>query len=100
MLDNFQIFLAPTAEQARDLDPDITVEAEYGDDCVEGKEITLAHHGSRSDNPAPCNTEVEPLERGTIVLSHIDLDAVGGSWQPQETSWKTGTSGQAQSILM
>lgn len=78
MLDNFEIYLAPSLDQARELEPDITIEAEYGDECVEGKELTLAHHGSRSGNPAPCNTEVEPLERGTIVLSHIDLDSVGG----------------------
>lgn len=31
-----------------------TVEAEYGDTVVEGTVVTLAHHGSRSGNPAPC----------------------------------------------
>lgn len=40
--------------------------------------MTLAHHDIRSDNPAPCNTEVEPLTGGTILISHIDLDTVGG----------------------
>ena len=59
---------------------DATVEAEYGDICIEGKKATLAHHGPRSGNPAPCNAEVDPLngERTTILLSHIDLDALGG----------------------
>ena len=40
--------------------------------------VTLAHHGSRSHNPAPCNWEVTPLTNGTILVSHIDLDTVGG----------------------
>jgi hypothetical protein len=58
---------------------DATVEAEYGSVCVEGSKVTLAHHGERSSNPAPCNTEVEELNDGdTILVSHIDLDALGG----------------------
>lgn len=77
-LENFNIILCPTAEQARQFEPDITVEAEYGNICIEGKDLTLAHHGDRSDNPAPCNAEVEPRDHGLIVISHIDLDTVGG----------------------
>lgn len=58
-----------------------TVEAEYGDELVEGSspELTLAHHGSRSDNLPPCvggNVEVEGLQ--AVGLSHLDLDAIGG----------------------
>lgn len=56
-----------------------TVEAEYGDFCVEGKLVTLAHHGARSHNPAPCNVNTHPLEEdGFILVSHLDLDTVGG----------------------
>lgn len=56
-----------------------TVEAEYGDYCIEGKDVTLAHHGSRSQNPAPCNTpDIPTLSEGTILLSHVDLDSIGG----------------------
>ena len=78
-LDNFTVTLAPTLQDAQSLEQhDFTVEAEYGDACVDGKELTLAHHGPRSDNPAPCNWEVEARESGTILVSHIDLDTVGG----------------------
>lgn len=77
-LDNFTITLVPHAEQAEGLQADYTVEAEYGDICIEGKKLTLAHHGSRSHNPAPCNWEVEPGDGGSILISHIDLDTIGG----------------------
>ena len=81
-LDKFTIKLAPTKDIAQALIESetvpATVEAEYGDFCVEGTEVTLAHHGSRSANPAPCNTKVEPLQGGTILVSHLDLDSIGG----------------------
>lgn len=77
-LEHFTITLASNEEQAKVLHPDYTVEAEYGDVCIEGKKLTLAHHGSRSHNPAPCNWEVRPAEAGSILISHIDLDTIGG----------------------
>ena len=78
-LDNFDIILAPTLALANENGPyEATVEAEYGAACVEGTMVTLAHHGERSGNPAPCNAEVEPLKGGKILLSHVDLDAIGG----------------------
>lgn len=65
-----------------------TVEAEYGDDVVEGSVLTLAHHGPRKDNPNPCLHENMPntWEGGTwefhtpeaIGISHFDLDCIGG----------------------
>lgn len=60
-----------------------TVEAEYGDVLVEGSRWTLAHHGPRSGNPAPClyhNIEEDrPDARlDAIGLSHVDLDSLGG----------------------
>ena len=55
-----------------------TVEAEYGDRLIEGTILSLAHHGSRSDNPAPCNAVVEVNGVEAIGISHIDLDTVGG----------------------
>lgn len=75
-----KILLAPTYEIAKGITADATVEAEYGDACVEGRIATLAHHGPRSGNPAPCNTENVPvLDDGSVVLvSHIDLDTLGG----------------------
>ena len=55
-----------------------TVEAEYGDRLIEGTILSLAHHGSRSDNPAPCNAVVEVNGVEAIGISHLDLDTVGG----------------------
>jgi hypothetical protein len=56
-----------------------TVEAEYGDRLVVGSAVTMAHHGARAGNPAPClsnNWDGSTLE--AIGLSHVDLDAIGG----------------------
>lgn len=91
-----KIYLAPTRElaqalvekfQALNLDYS-TVEAEYGDVCIHGSDslggwATLAHHGSRADNPAPCVWKVNdenfsPKTPHAILVSHIDLDAIGG----------------------
>lgn len=77
-MEKFRVLLAPTMELASTIVADATVEAEYGDTCVEGRIVTLAHHGTRSMNPAPCNWDVTPLNSGVILVSHIDLDTVGG----------------------
>jgi len=58
-----------------------TVEAEYGETLVSGSVITMAHHGSRAGQPAPCSypNGIEKAETIEVVgLSHIDLDTVGG----------------------
>jgi len=55
-----------------------TVEAEYGNTLVEGSVVTLAHHGPRSANPAPCLAENLSVEVEVIGLSHVDLDSLGG----------------------
>ena len=83
---NVQILYAPTWELAKDLeDIDASVEAEYGD-FVKEAPITLAHHGSRSSNPAPCNAEIpEHGEINRILVSHLDLDTVGGIMAILET---------------
>jgi hypothetical protein len=83
---DFIVILAPSYDTAKDLTDntniDFTVEAEYGDECVRGKKLTLAHHGSRSDNPAPCNDdrahEAGKDEPSAILVSHLDLDTIGG----------------------
>lgn len=55
-----------------------TVEAEYGDYCVNARGgITLAHHGPRANNPAPCIAAVTPNDL-PIIVSHMDLDTIGG----------------------
>lgn len=57
-----------------------TVEAEYGDVCVEGSWQTLAHHTEYyREYPAPCiRKDVRPLVDGVILISHLDLDTLGG----------------------
>jgi hypothetical protein len=76
-----RVLLAPTLELANKIKTDATVEAEYGDTVIEGNLVTLAHHsGEWADNPAPCNNyDVPRLPSGsTILVSHIDLDTLGG----------------------
>lgn len=60
--------------------PFATVEAEYGDICVEGSWETLAHHTRQyRDFPAPCvRRDIKPMAGGIILISHLDLDTIGG----------------------
>lgn len=80
-----RVILAPSYDIAKNIKAEATVEAEYGDECLEGTMVTLAHHGPRSNNPAPCNTpdvpELPPF--ATAVVSHIDLDTLGGIYALQ-----------------
>ncbi len=80
-----RIFLVPsylTQEELAVLQimPTATVEAEYGEKVIEGKQVTLAHHAPQYAHcPAPCCSVVQQLqEDAVIVISHIDLDTVGG----------------------
>jgi hypothetical protein len=75
-----KIFITSNPATAKELKPQHTVEAEYGDVCVEGSIQTLAHHGSRSHNPAPCATADVSVAGAddVIVVSHVDLDTLGG----------------------
>lgn len=59
---------------------DATVEAEYGSEIIEGDLITLAHHIEKYRHfHAPCVQEVEKIDDDSnIVISHIDLDTLGG----------------------
>lgn len=59
----------------------VTVEAEYGEKCVDGSIATLAHHGPRKDNPCPClldNSSIKE-ELDVVAGSHFDLDYLGGA---------------------
>lgn len=81
--ENFmEIYLAPNWNVAKQINslPDATVEAEYGDHVLKGRLATLAHHHKDYKNcKAPCNADVEPISPySTIVISHIDLDTIGG----------------------
>lgn len=78
---NIKILLAPTLDIATKVSAEATVEAEYGNTVVKGSLVTLAHHAEEyKGQPAPCNTPNVPvLEDGsTILISHIDLDTIGG----------------------
>jgi len=84
-----KIILAPTWELAETIAAEITVEAEYGAMVKEGTVYTAAHHqpsGPFAGNhvvaggrPAPCNdADIPELAGGTILVSHMDLDTLGG----------------------
>lgn len=80
-----RVILAPSYDIAKSINAEATVEAEYGDECLEGTMATLAHHGPRANNPAPCNTSDVPKlpPFATVVVSHIDLDTLGGIYALQ-----------------
>lgn len=86
-----RIYLSSNPESISAVKPHVTIEAEYGDIVVEGSVLTLAHHGSRSDNPCPCVDpkvedaifdlkQIELADDNEIIvgLSHWDLDTLGG----------------------
>ena len=87
----FKFLICNNGARLREEKPIVTIEAEYGDECVEGTRLTLAHHGPRSANPPPCLWVEDELLLGaiarealrlhspiTVGLSHLDLDALGG----------------------
>ena len=68
--------------------PAVTIEAEYGQYVAEGTMYTAAHHqptGPYSDSTnSPCtDINIPVIESGTVLLSHIDLDSIGGSLRTQ-----------------
>jgi hypothetical protein len=83
--------------------PALTVEAEYGSVVIEGTVYTAAHHQPSGPyagdhvvpggRPAPCNdTGIPPVawdvEGGPVALvSHLDLDTVGGLLRAVAGSW-------------
>ena len=85
---------APTADLARSIVlPVLTVEAEYGSYVCEGRFYTAAHHQGEgpyagrhlpghegTGRPAPCNDDGITMigEEDVVVVSHIDLDTLGG----------------------
>lgn len=79
-MNGIKILLAPKWEHAQGIKAVATVEAEYGVRVLEGEVVTLAHHtGDYKSHPAPCNNQHVPtIDSGTIVISHIDFDTVGG----------------------
>jgi len=78
------IELSPTAALARAFKTDVTIEAEYGNEVIEGTIFTSAHHQksgkySKQHSPAPCNNpDIPYIQDGTILVGHIDLDSLAG----------------------
>jgi len=72
-----KVILAPTWDLAKDIDAEVTVEAEYGSEVKGGTERTLAHHtGKYKGKPAVSTLKPSPLSSGTILVSHLDLDTI------------------------
>lgn len=87
---SIRVLLTSTYDLARAVKADVTVEAEYGSNVVEGSLFTAAHHQKSGPytgrhlhhlgQPSPCNNAKIPLlGDGVILLSHIDLDSIGGA---------------------
>lgn len=91
------VILAPKAQLAVDTlslepPPVLTIEAEYGAFVCEGSRYTSAHHQAVGSpymsrtldhafgKPAPCNDLNIPVldENDVVLISHIDLDTIGG----------------------
>jgi len=72
--------LAPSYEIGKEFadthDVVATVEAEYGGKVIKGKEITLAHHAIPGE--PPCVRDNSPVSGEYILVSHLDLDTIGG----------------------
>lgn len=91
-----KVVYAPTHEIAQKTPAHVTVEAEYGTYVIEGDILTLAHHqkvgpySTAAGAPAPCNArdqvawaapklrELGELGEVTVLVSHLDLDTIGG----------------------
>jgi len=79
------IVITANVEIGEGMIPEHSVEAEYGDFCVEGSKKTLAHHVPKYvENDPPCVGENEKWvgdladPREIILISHFDLDTLGG----------------------
>lgn len=77
-----RVLLAPTLELALTTRPDVTIEAEFGSHVMCGSQATFAHVPSAAHNPAPCadpDVDGSCPDGGVILLSHLDLDSIGGA---------------------
>lgn len=85
------VLLASSLDLARSVtNPTVTIECEFGDTVVEGTRYTAAHHQKSGryqgrhtggNMPAPCNDPIIPrlVDGDTVLLSHLDLDSIGGA---------------------
>ena len=70
-----RILLARSADIAKTVNPDLSVEAEYGSVVVEGSVYTAAHHQKEGEYTSAADI---PFVWGDVLVSHFDLDTVGG----------------------
>ena len=85
---NVQVLLTSDPTVAQELTkgsnpPKITIEAEYGQFVAKGTVYTAAHHQQNgpysNKNPSPCaDSNIPVIDDGVILISHMDLDTVGG----------------------
>lgn len=76
-MNNIKFYISSNPEALRNLNPVASIEAEFGDEIVEGSKITLTHYSFGKNNRAPCVADVEEIAFGNVVLNHFDLNILG-----------------------
>lgn len=76
-MNNIKFYISSNPEALRNLNPVASIEAEFGDEIVEGSKITLTHYSFGKNNRAPCVADVEEISFGNVVLNHFDLNILG-----------------------
>ncbi len=96
------IELAPNLELAKIISADISIEAEYGDEVVEGAVYTAAHHGSRSSNLPPCvDWHIPVMPDALVLVSHLDLDTLGGiarAWNDESIAYTSDNADEVELV--
>lgn len=93
-----KFMLSSNPDNLAAINPEATIEAEFGDRCVEGRMFTAAHHGPRKGQKAPCaypNFAWSDPDKVVVGLSHVDLDTVGGCLALLGRKRQGRTSGEA-----
>ncbi len=76
------IHISNNAKALNSINPEYSVEAEFGEEVVKGNILTLAHHSKKySKNLPPCiggNIYSDGIAFGKVAISHFDLDTLGG----------------------
>ena len=79
--DNFKVILCPNTksieETMQERKPEATVKVKSMGKTMQGTEITLGST-ERGTVPPACRAVVKSLEKGTILISSLDLDTIGG----------------------
>ena len=74
-----QILISSNFDNLNAARVDVAVEAEYGEMAVDGRLLSMNHHGPRAGNTCPCLYENIGMGEDTVIgISHVDLDTIGG----------------------